>query len=196
MRAEHRLRELLSHRFVRHVESSGLQPGEFEATLDRIAARELDPYSAADGIFTRVTVGDRGGRRTTAALDHVGIAVGELEQALAFYRDALGLTVEAPEDVASQRVRAHFVPAGGSALELLEATSGDSPIARFLERRGPGLHHLTLRVDDIAATLERLKAHGVRLIDEHPRSGAHGSLVAFIHPASAHGVLVELKQKV
>ena len=93
-------------------------------------------------------------------------------------------------------MRAHFIPAGGSALELLEATSGDSPIARYLERRGPGLHHITLRVDDIAATLERLKAHGVRLIDEHPRPGAHGSLVAFIHPASAHGVLVELKQKV
>ena len=134
--------------------------------------------------------------RTTPALDHVGIAVGELEQALAFYRDALGLTVEAPEEVASQRVRAHFIPAGGSALELLEATSGDSPIARYLGRRGPGLHHITLRVDDIAATLARLKAHGVRLIDEHPRPGAHGSLVAFIHPASAHGVLVELKQTV
>ena len=119
----------------------------------------------------------------------------ELEQALAFYRDALGLSVEAPEEVASQRVRAHFIPAGESALELLEATSGDSPIARYLERRGPGLHHITLRVDDIAAALARLKAHGVRLIDEHPRPGAHGSLVAFIHPASAHGVLVELKQK-
>ena len=122
--------------------------------------------------------------------------VGELEQALSFYREALGLKVEAPEEVASQRVRAHFIPAGEAALELLVATSGDSPIARYLERRGPGLHHITLRVDDIVAALARLKAHGVRLIDEHPRPGAHGSLVAFIHPASAHGVLVELKQKV
>ena len=195
-RAEYRLRELLSHRFVRHVESSVLQPGEFDAILDRIAARELDPYSAADGIFTRGIGGDQIGQGSMAALDHVGIAVAELEQALAFYRDALGLPVEAPEEVPSQRVRAHFIPVGESALELLEATSGDSPIARYLERRGPGLHHITLRVDDIAATLERLKAHGVRLIDEHPRPGAHGSLVAFIHPASAHGVLVELKQKV
>lgn len=130
------------------------------------------------------------------ALDHVGIAVKELAQAVAFYRDALGLTVEAPEEVPSQRVRAHFIPAGGAALELLEATSGDSPIAGYLERRGPGLHHITLRVDDIAAAMARLKARGVRLIDEQPRPGAHGSLVAFIHPASAHGVLVELKQKV
>jgi LAO/AO transport system kinase len=199
-RAEYRLRELLSHRFVRHVESSVLQPGEFDAILGRIAARELDPYSAADGILTRVIAdGRKAGQDhegTSPALDHVGIAVGELEQALSFYRDALGLKVEASEEVASQRVRAHFIPAGEAALEILEATNGDSPIARYLERRGPGLHHITLRVDDIVAALARLKAHGVRLIDEHPRPGAHGSLVAFIHPASAHGVLVELKQKV
>ena len=129
-----------------------------------------------------------------ATLDHVGIAVRDLGEALAFYRDALGLEVEAPEDVASQRVRAHFVPAGGAALELLEATAPDSPIAKYLEKHGPGLHHLTLRVDDIHAALARLKARGVRLIDEAPRPGAHGSLVAFVHPASAHGVLVELKQ--
>ena len=129
-----------------------------------------------------------------ATLDHVGIAVGNLAEALAFYRDALGLEVEAPEDVASQRVRAHFVPVGGAALELLEATAPDSPIAKYVEKRGPGLHHVTLRVDDIHAVLARLKARGVRLIDETPRPGAHGSLVAFVHPASAHGVLVELKQ--
>ena len=129
-----------------------------------------------------------------ATLDHVGIAVGDLGAALAFYRDALGLEIEAPEDVASQRVRAHFIPAGEAAIELLEATSDDSPIAKYVARRGPGLHHITLRVDDIRAALARLKERGVRLIDEEPRPGAHGSLVAFIHPASAHGVLVELKQ--
>jgi methylmalonyl-CoA epimerase len=129
-----------------------------------------------------------------ARLDHIGIAVSDLEDALAFYRDALGLEVEAPEEVASQRVRAHFIPAGEAALELLEATAEDSPIAKYVARRGPGLHHITLRVDDIRAALDRLKARGVRLIDETPRRGAHGSLVAFIHPSSAHGVLVELKQ--
>jgi methylmalonyl-CoA epimerase len=79
---------------------------------------------------------------------------------------------------------------------LLEATAADSPIAKYLARRGAGLHHITLRVDDIAAALDRLKARGVRLIDEVARPGAHGSLVAFVHPSSAHGVLVELKQKV
>jgi methylmalonyl-CoA/ethylmalonyl-CoA epimerase len=131
-----------------------------------------------------------------AQIDHIGIAVGDLEEALKFYRDALGLEVEAPEEVASQRVRAHFIPTGESAIELLEATADDSPIAKYVARRGPGIHHLTLRVDDIHAVLARLRGKGVRLIDEAPRPGAHGSLVAFIHPASTHGVLVELKQAV
>src|SRR5258708_35546503 len=129
-----------------------------------------------------------------AVLDHVGIAVKDLAAALAFYRDALGLEIEAPEEVASQRVRAHFVPVGESKLELLEATASESAIARYVEKRGPGLHHITLRVDDIRAALEQLKSRGARLIDDQPRPGAEGALVAFIHPSSAHGVLVELKQ--
>jgi methylmalonyl-CoA/ethylmalonyl-CoA epimerase len=129
-----------------------------------------------------------------ATLDHIGIAVSDLAAALAFYRDALGLEIEAPEEVASQRVRAHFIPAGEAALELLEATAEDSPIAKYVAKRGPGLHHLTLRVDDIDAALTQLKTRGVRLIDETARPGAHGSRVAFIHPSSTHGVLVELKE--
>src|SRR5205823_13655927 len=99
-----------------------------------------------------------------AVLDHIGIAVKDLSAALAFYRDALGLEVEAPEEVASQRVRAHFIPAGDAAsaaapaprLELLEATADDSPIAKYVAKRGPGLHHITLRVDDIRAALAQL----------------------------------------
>ena len=130
-----------------------------------------------------------------ATLDHIGIAVSNLEQALRFYRDALGLEIEGSEEVGTQRVRAHFIRTGEAALELLEATADDSPIAKFIGRKGPGLHHITLRVDDLAAALSQLKSRGIRLIDEEPRPGAHGSLVAFIHPASAHGVLVELKQQ-
>jgi len=129
-----------------------------------------------------------------AILDHVGIAVKDLGAALAFYRDALGLEIEAPEDVVSQRVRAHFLPVGEAKLELLEATAPDSPIAKYTEKRGPGLHHITLRVDDIHAALAQLQARGAKLIDQRPRPGAEHSLVAFIHPSSAHGVLVELKQ--
>ena len=130
-----------------------------------------------------------------ATLDHIGIAVGDLAQALAFYRDALGLEVGPPEEVPSQRVRAHFVPVGEATLELLEPTAPDSPIATFIEKRGPGVHHVTLRVDDLHEALGRLKARGVRLIDEAPREGAEGALIAFVHPASTHGVLVELKQR-
>lgn len=129
-----------------------------------------------------------------AILDHVGIAVKDLEEALAFYTGALGLDLEPAETIPSQRVRAHFVPAGEGFLELLEATDEHSPIARFVDRRGPGLHHLCLRVEDLGAVLADLKARGVRLIDETPRPGAQGSLVAFVHPSESHGVLVELKQ--
>ena len=120
-----------------------------------------------------------------AVLDHVGIAVTDLEAALRFYRDALGLEVEMPEDVPSQQVRAHFVPVGQSSLELLLATAPQSAIAKFIEKRGPGLHHITLRVDDIHAALAQLKARSVKLVDNEPRPGAEGALVAFIHPSSA-----------
>jgi len=188
-RQEYRLRDLLSHRFLQLAEQE--LPGEFQRLVDGIAARKVDPYSAAVEIINRVT--DH--RSPKAILDHVGIAVQDIDKSLAFFRDALGLTVEVPEEIASQRVRAHFIPVGESSIELLEATASDSAIARYVGKRGPGIHHITLRVDDIRAVLEQLKARGVRLVDQEPRPGAEGSLVAFIHPSAAHGVLVELKQK-
>ena len=129
-----------------------------------------------------------------AVLDHIGIAVDDLQASLAFFRDVLGLHVEASEEVVSQRVRATFAAAGPSTLEFLEATAPDSAIARYLAKRGPGLHHVALRVDDLEAALAHLKARGVRLIDEQPRPGAEHALVAFVHPSAANGVLVELKQ--
>ena len=129
-----------------------------------------------------------------AVLDHVGIAVSDLPASLAFFRDVLGLHVEASEEIASQRVRATFINTGQSTFEMLEATAADSPIAKYLEKRGPGMHHVALRVDDIGAALAHLRARGIRLIDEQARPGAEGALVAFIHPSASHGVLVELKQ--
>jgi methylmalonyl-CoA epimerase len=129
-----------------------------------------------------------------AVLDHVGIAVSDLQASLAFFRDVLGLHVEASEEIASQRVRATFVNTGQSTFEMLEATAADSPIAKFIEKRGAGMHHVALRVEDIEAALAHLRSRGIRLIDENPRPGAEGALVAFIHPSAAHGVLVELKQ--
>lgn len=127
-------------------------------------------------------------------IEHIGIATRGLDEAISFWRDALGLEVEATEEVTGQRVRVAMLPIGESHVELLEPTDADSPIAKFLEKRGPGLHHIAVRVEDIHATLESLKEQGMRLIDETPRVGAGGCLVAFIHPSSARGVLLELVQ--
>ena len=127
-------------------------------------------------------------------IDHIGIATRGIYEAMSFYRDALGLDVSETEEVAEQMVRVAMLPIGESRIELLEATSADSPIARFLEKRGPGIHHIAVRVDDIRAALANLKGKGARLIDEEPRNGAGGCLVAFVHPSSTGGVLLELVQ--
>jgi methylmalonyl-CoA epimerase len=129
-----------------------------------------------------------------AVLDHIGIAVRDAREALSFYRDALGLDVHAPEDVGGEAVRVHVIPVGEASLELLEPTSAGSVVARYVEKHGPGLHHVTLRVEDIRAALAHLRARGVRLVHDEPRPGAGGALVAFVHPSAAHGVLLELKQ--
>ena len=125
-------------------------------------------------------------------IEHIGIATRTLDEALSFWRDALGLQVVHTEVVEEQNVRVAMLPVGEPRIELLEPTSEDSPVAKFLEKRGAGIHHIAVRVDDIRATLERLKDSGARLIDETPRVGADGCLVAFVHPSSANGVLLEL----
>ena len=125
-------------------------------------------------------------------IDHIGIATGGIAEAVNFYREALGLNIEEIEEVAEQKVRVAMLPIGESRIELLEATSEDSPISKFLAKRGPGIHHIAVRVEDIQASLADLKQKGARLIDEEPRMGAGGCLVAFIHPSSTGGVLIEL----
>ncbi|HYH07317.1 MAG TPA: methylmalonyl-CoA epimerase [Thermoanaerobaculia bacterium] len=130
----------------------------------------------------------------TTKLDHIGIAVRSLEAGTKIYRD-LGLDVQHVEEVATQRVKTAFLSVGDSNLELLEPTSPDSPIARFIEKRGEGIHHICLRVENIEAHLERLKGEGYRLINEAPVPGAHGCRVAFLHPAAGNGVLIELSEK-
>ncbi|HEX3143468.1 MAG TPA: methylmalonyl-CoA epimerase, partial [Pyrinomonadaceae bacterium] len=119
-----------------------------------------------------------------------------IEQMASIYRDALGLNVVETEEVASQKVRVAMLPVGESRIELLEATAADSPISKFLAKRGPGIHHVAFNVDDIRAALAELKSKGARLIDEEPRTGAGGCLVAFIHPSSTGGVLIELVERV
>lgn len=125
-------------------------------------------------------------------IEHIGIATRALDDALGFWRDALGLEVVHTEIVEEQKVRVAMLPVGEPRIELLEPTSEDSPVAKFLEKRGAGIHHIAVRVDDIRAALARLKETGARLIDETPRVGANNCLVAFVHPSSAGGVLLEL----
>jgi methylmalonyl-CoA/ethylmalonyl-CoA epimerase len=127
-------------------------------------------------------------------IDHIGIAVESIDDSLEVYR-ALGLSETHREVVASQRVRAAFLPVGESSIELLEPTSEDSPIARFLAKRGGGVHHICLAVDDIDAALRDLAARGFRLLQSEPLAGARGKRVAFLHPSSGRGVLIELSQQ-
>lgn len=128
-------------------------------------------------------------------IDHLGIATKGIDEALKFWENALGLENVHTETVEDQKVRVAMLPLGESRIELLEPTSEDSPISKFLEKRGGGIHHIAVEVDDIEAALLKLKAEGARLIDETPRTGAEGCLVAFVHPSSTNGVLLELVQK-
>ena len=131
---------------------------------------------------------------TGSRINHLGIAVRSIDRALEFYRDQLGLTVSLRETVAVEKVHAAMLPVGESRLELLEASQPDSVIAKFIDKRGEGLHHVALTVPDLTAAVERLKAAGARLLNE-PRAGAGGHLYVFIHPASTGGVLMELIQE-
>jgi methylmalonyl-CoA/ethylmalonyl-CoA epimerase len=127
-------------------------------------------------------------------VDHLGLAVESLEEASRLYRDVLGLAAGPVEEIATQKVRVAMFEMGQVRIELLEPTAADSPIAKFLAKRGPGLHHVAYLVADLPATLAALKSAGVRLIDEAPRAGAHGMLIAFAHPKSTGGVLTEFCQ--
>jgi len=127
-------------------------------------------------------------------INHIGIAVTSLDDSLPFYRDNLGMAFAGIEEVAEQKVRVAMLQVGESKIELLEPTSADSPVAKFIERNGPGIHHLAYEVEDLEAAITRLMAAGARMIDEKPRAGAHGSRIAFVHPKSSNGVLTELCQ--
>ena len=127
-------------------------------------------------------------------INHLGIATKGIDEALKFWQDALGLENVHTEIVEDQKVRVAMLPIGESRIELLEPTSDDSPITKFLEKRGGGIHHIAVEVEDINAALMKLKSQGARLIDENPRRGAEGCLVAFVHPSTAGGVLLELVQ--
>ena len=128
-------------------------------------------------------------------IDHIGIAVKEIEQAGKFYTDILGLKIEDIENVAEQKVNVAFIPITDSEVELLESTEPDGPVAKYINARGEGVQHIAFRVEDIDKALEELKERGVRLIDQAPRKGAGGARIAFIHPKETNGVLVEICER-
>lgn len=128
-------------------------------------------------------------------VDHIGIAVKSIEDALAFWESSLGIKCTGIEEVAEQRVKTAFLPLGDTEVELLEATSDDSPVAKFIEKKGEGIHHLAIRVENLEEALEKMKALGLRMIDEKPRYGAGGARIAFVHPRTAGGVLLELSER-
>lgn len=125
-------------------------------------------------------------------IDHIAILVDDLENTLAFWRDALGLELSHREINLDEQAEIAFLPSGDSQIELVRPTSQDSGLARYLEKRGPGMHHICLQVDDIEGMLDRLKAKGIQLINEQPRTGSDGRKYAFVHPKSAYGVMLEL----
>ena len=128
-------------------------------------------------------------------IDHLGIAVNSIEEAKRLFHDILGLKFEGTETVHEQKVTTAFFPVGDSEVELLESTAPDGPIAKYLEKRGEGIQHIAFRVDNLEEALVELKVKGIRLIDEKPREGAGGAKIAFLHPKSTHGVLIELSER-
>jgi methylmalonyl-CoA epimerase len=187
-RADWRLREILSRQFLTHLETAVLAPGEMGDLLERIATREIDPYTAARDISSRAL----GAATHWPTLDHVGVAVSDAALLRGVFERLFGVATSEAEDLGEHRVR--FIELGDATIELVEALTADAPVAKFLEKKGRGLHHVCLRVKDIDATLDDLKKKGVKLIDQAPRRGAHGSRIAFLHPGSTEGILVEIKE--
>jgi LAO/AO transport system kinase len=187
--ARWRLIELLREKLLAQTLDAGDTSKKLDLLAAQVAEKQRDPYSAVEELL-------RGSKdREKMSIDHLGIATAKVEDGLSFWQKALGLPLKGTEEVAEQQVQVAMLPLGEANIELLEPTSDSSPIAKFLSKRGPGIHHLAVRVDDICAILSSLKENGTRLIDNEPRVGAGGCLIAFIHPSATNGVLVELVQR-
>lgn len=175
---------------IKTVATEGRGVPQLKIAIDAAAATVRGAQRAEDHATTAVhALADAG-----VALDHLGIAVPELASSLKFYEDLLGLKLAGTYDIPQERTRVAMLPAGEARIELLEPSEADSPVGKFLARRGPGLHHICLRVPDLPAAITRLKAAGARLLNETPQTGAGGHQYVFVHPASAGGVLLELVQ--
>ena len=203
-----RIEALVREDFLRRVERLRGDRGAIDEAATRVEGRREDPISAASGLVARLRQETSGAppfspsKKSPSSsssslvrkISHLGIAVKSLAEGGAFW-DLLGLVEEHREEVASQKVLTSFRAVGESHLELLESTSPDGPVAKSIEKRGPGIHHLCLEVSDLRAVLARLKAAGVRLVNEEPFAGAHDCLVAFVHPSATGGILVELSER-
>jgi LAO/AO transport system kinase len=177
-----RLREMLRERLMEQFANI-----DFQAAAEKVAARRSDPYTMIDRWIRHTGSGQ-------FEIDHLGIAVRSLDGALGFYEKQLGFPVSLRETVEREKVHVAMLPAGDARIELLEASEPDSVIGKFIEKRGEGLHHVAVKVPDLAGTVERLRAHGARLLNE-PRAGAGGHIYVFVHPSSTGGVLLELIQQ-
>lgn len=186
-RVEWMLREAVSHAALARVRRELDQEDAWHGLLSAIESRREDPHTSAGRLLDRIS--------SVGRLDHVGVAIDALDDALRLFGDWLGLPIGPPEDVPGQGVRVRFVESGDARVELIEPLDATSPLAAWLRKRGPGLHHLALRVDDLDTTLASLASRGVRLIDRAGRPGAHGTTVAFVHPSSSQGVLIELVER-
>ena len=197
--AENRIIELLRERLLKLAMNEALSEGALRELASEVATRQRDPYTIVESIITKMQRKENSASSVAGSaatkIEHLGVAVTSLDEALGFWRDGLGLELAEIEVVEDQGVRVAMLPLGESRIELLEATSAETPVGKFLAKRGGGLHHLCVEVADVAAKLTELKARGVRLIDEQPRRGAGGAMVAFVHPASTGGVLIELVEK-
>jgi methylmalonyl-CoA epimerase len=204
-----RIEGLIREDFLRKVKSLGGDHGALDDAANRVEARAEDPIAAARGLVARIEASAGGAQPSSPSkksesespssslvsrISHLGISVPSIEQGGKFW-DLLGLVEEHREEVASQKVLTSFRAVGESHLELLEPTSPESPIGKALATRGPGIHHLCLEVTDVRAALARLKAAGVKLVNEEPFDGAHDCLVAFVHPSATGGILLELSEK-
>jgi LAO/AO transport system kinase len=190
-RADAQVRDALGRHVLAHIAAADLS-----AAARRVSDRLIDPRQAARELIAQSHLAAASaGEAASGALDHVGIVAADTSAILGFLSDALQLAAGPVEQIASERVQVRFVDSGAGRVELIEPSGSPSPIDKFLATRGPGLHHVAFRVDDLAAALSSLKARGVRVIDETPRPGAHGTSIAFVHPSSAGGVLVELVER-
>ena len=204
-----RLLEILRDRLLERLVSHDAVRGELASWEDRLASRSADPYSAAREVLSRLDAGAASasaggaagkaggvaGDARGARLDHLGVAVRRIDERIALYRDLLGLQVEGVEEVEGEGVRVAMLPAGRTRIELVESSAPSSAIARHLEKRGEGIHHVCFEVDDLQETLARFRAAGLQAAGDAGRPGAEGSRIAFIHPRGTGGVLIELRER-